>query len=557
MILLKANQELKTVFHKIVKTMGENVNWIEIFIINNNELILAGKGRSWFFNFDNKRAYSNFIDVDIVDDMVEQITENEQLENTLNMTLYTFGKWGQIKGLRVEKDYDQLNKLLNYVLQDIEVEAVLTKDHLRFYKAGIQITYEEIIQIILEKAKAKETENKETNEEFEETKDEESLGLWHKIAWKSNAFSFVKEELNDRDRAQSRLGNDFYMVNYKCPTCEEKLYMVVYPTGEEFRIETDEGGVYLARAYTCKECNSFYTPKPDKLLMEGEVYSLTFEEDKIAYEDYLELMGRQGERTSNSNFNQYEADYNNKSKENQEELENQEQQENISSLDEIYSDIDRMTQEELEELKDKIDSGFYPEESLDKFQGIVEEKLKINKANKVNKVNKDQDKNLLDKKGDKKQKKDILSVFGKKENKRNKESKSEKEKTSKSIKREKKDNERGITQNGIGLQVKLNVPTFEGLEEILNAILNGDQKWLEKGLENIPVNHLKELRTFIQALINLNERQKKDAINTIDRFLYKENEKKVLEKVALCKGKTYAKIEAVMEEIKDEELQKV
>lgn len=548
MILLKANAELKTVFHKIVKTMGENVNWAEIFIINNNELILLGKGRSWFFNFDDKRAYSNFMDVDINEDVVDQITENEQLENTLNMTLYTFGKWGQIKGLKVEKDYDQLNKLLNYILQEIEVEAVLTKDNLRFYKEGIQITYEEIIQIILEKSKSKEGDGEEINEDSEDKNDVDSLGLWHKIVWKSNTFSFVKEELSDSDRTQSRLGNDFYMVNYKCPVCGEKLYMVVYPTGEEFRIETDEGGVYLARAYTCKGCNSFYTPKPNKLLMEGDVYSLSFDDDKIAYEDYLELMGRQGERTSNINFNQYEAEYNKKIRKNQE---GQENQDDLLLLDEIGSDVDSMTTEQLEELKDKMDSGFYSEENLDKFQEVVEEKLKIKRSEKNDK---NQDSKLLvaDELGA--QQEDELSIFGEKENRSKKESRSGKEKTSKRVNSNKKENSDGIFQKQNELEMDINLPTFEGSKEILNAISKGDQDWLGKVLEKISPNHLTDLKILIQADQDLNEKQKKDSINIIDRYLYKENEKKVLEKAVSCKGKNYAKIESVIEEIKKEEL---
>ncbi len=525
MILLKANAELKKVFHKIVKTMGENVTWTEIFIINNNDLILAGKGRSWFFNFDSKRAYSNFIDIDINEDVVDQITENELLENTLNMTLYTFGKWGEIKGLKVEKDYDQLNKLLNYILQGIDIEAVLTKDNLRFYKNGIQIAYEEIIQIILDKSKSKEADVEEKSEDSEESNaenEEDRLGLWHKIVWKSNSFSFVKEEINDSDRVQSRLGNDFYMVNYKCPICGEKLYMVVYPTGKEFRIETDEGGVYLARAYTCNGCNRFYTPKPDKLLMEGDVYSLDFEDDKVAYKDYLELLGSQGERASNVNFNQYESEYN---KKNQEDQENQESKNEPLELEEICTDIDSMTEEEIEVIKDKIDSGFYPAENLDKLKKIINQKQKALPKDK-NKTNKDKNETNKNKKflftgGENKPQVDKLSDVGKKQ-KRSEE--------------------------------HLPPPTFEGSDEILNGIPKGNQEWLEKALEKIPIIHLEDLKILIQAEPGLEEQVKKDSINTVDRYIYKENEKKVLEKAVSCKDKSYAQIGSAMEEIKKEDL---
>ena len=81
--------------------------------------------------------------------------------------------------------------------------------------------------------------------------------------------------------------------------------MVIYPVGEENVIETEEGKVRIARAYTCDQCNSFYTPRPEKLLVEGDVYELLFERDKKAYEDYLELLGKNGARTSNYKFNEF------------------------------------------------------------------------------------------------------------------------------------------------------------------------------------------------------------------------------------------------------------
>lgn len=136
--------------------------------------------------------------------------------------------------------------------------------------------------------------------------------MWHNVKWDSGKDTFKKVELTPEEREKLRLGNNFYPVNYVCPDCGDKLFMVVYPTGKEFRIETDESPVYMARGYTCGECHHFYTPKPHKLLVEGDVYHLNFEEDKVAYEDYLELLGRQGERTSNSNFNFYELEYNKK-----------------------------------------------------------------------------------------------------------------------------------------------------------------------------------------------------------------------------------------------------
>jgi hypothetical protein len=548
MILLKANENLKAVFQKIIKTMGENVQWTNVFIMNNNELVLLGKGRSLFFNFDNKRAYSNIIDVEINDDKIDVITQNEMLENALNMTLYTFGKWGQIKGLKVEKDYEQLKKLLNYILKEIKVEADLTEDNLRFYQDGIQITYEEIIQQILDKSIVNNEEEEAINEEEPLTEEEEkSLGLWHKMVWKSSAYSFVKDEISEEDKNRSRLGKEFYMVNYKCPICGEKLHMVVYPIGEEFRIETEEGGVYLARAYTCSACNSFYTPKPYKLLVEGDVYSLLFEEDKAAYEDYLELLGKQGQRTSNCNFNQFEADYNKKKQEN---LGNEEIQ---PSLEEISSDIDLLTDEEIEELVEKIDSGFYPEENIEKYYGVVKQEQRNRRLNgktkgkyegKENKNASDEGRNSQEKANEKEKYNTSLD----KQNAKSQKSKQEKSNNNEDLKQD------TIKSATYLAEDSTKIMSFEGLKDIFGSLLNGEHQNFELGLEKLSFNQLKDLQTMVRTEQKLNEEQKRASLELIDRHLYKEKEKAMLEKVVSCKGKTYAQIKTVKEEIKKEEV---
>lgn len=84
--------------------------------------------------------------------------------------------------------------------------------------------------------------------------------------------------------------------------------MGVYPTDREILIETEEARVYMARTYACNTCNIFYTPRPEKLLQEGDVYSLKFDEDRVAYEDYLEVLGNKAERTTNYKLNEYESD---------------------------------------------------------------------------------------------------------------------------------------------------------------------------------------------------------------------------------------------------------
>ena len=106
--------------------------------------------------------------------------------------------------------------------------------------------------------------------------EEESLGLWHKICRKKTLASFRQVETTAEERLSSRPGNNFYLIGYQCPVCAEKLHMVIYLVGKENVIETEEGKVRIARAYTCYQCNSFYTPRPEKLLVEGDVYELLF-----------------------------------------------------------------------------------------------------------------------------------------------------------------------------------------------------------------------------------------------------------------------------------------
>ena len=101
------------------------------------------------------------------------------------------------------------------------------------------------------------------------------MGLWHNMVWKKDKKSFKYSELSKKERDRKRLGKGFYASPYKCPICAGVLYMTVYPQGTEKKIETDEGNVYLARAYTCNECTVFFTPRPDLLLAEGDIYEET------------------------------------------------------------------------------------------------------------------------------------------------------------------------------------------------------------------------------------------------------------------------------------------
>lgn len=137
------------------------------------------------------------------------------------------------------------------------------------------------------------------------------------------------------------------MIPYICPKCSNHLHMSVYPNGKEFVIDTEEGKVYIARVYMCPDCCRFYTPRPKKLMSDGEVYILDFDNDAKAAEDYKRLIGRRGKRTSNSNFNMYETQYLDMARGGN------------KSLAQICSRLNELSDEDLESLLGQMDEGFF------------------------------------------------------------------------------------------------------------------------------------------------------------------------------------------------------
>ena len=131
---------------------------------------------------------------------------NEVLTNVLNMTLYAFGKWGTIKGLKVDQDYSQLNSLFQEILKDMKIKPGFRDDYFRFYKDEIQMTYEEVAEAAIEEGRRKAREIREE----EEAQTEGSLGLWHKICWSAEQCQFASSELTAYEKHASRLGNNFY-----------------------------------------------------------------------------------------------------------------------------------------------------------------------------------------------------------------------------------------------------------------------------------------------------------------------------------------------------------
>ncbi len=335
MLLLKANPELQKVFGKLIKTMKVPVTWNNVFVISNNTLILAGDVRSLIFNFDNRKSYTNIIEIPEEGARLQSMPADYILTNIMNMALYAFGKWGVINGLKVEQDYTALNALFADALRPVGIEPGFTKENFHFFKGGLQVTYEDaalaILRMLKQEGKLKEGQSLVTSdvrnkneapehgkndakaEEPDEPDDDYyMLGLWHNMCWKTEAADFRKTGFENADASRTRIGNNFYLSNYLCPKCGSRLYLGIYPPGKEMLIETDEGRVFMARTYACDACNLFYTPCPKKLIQEGDAYCLKFDEDRTAFEDYLDILGRNAERTSNSNFNEFESERNRK-----------------------------------------------------------------------------------------------------------------------------------------------------------------------------------------------------------------------------------------------------
>ncbi len=348
MIQLQANAELRQTFETLIGTMKAPVRWNGVFVVIDNYLILQGEVRSLFFHFDTRKVTTNIIEIPAPEGGApKEIGSNVRVQNAINMVLYAFGKWGTIKGLRVDKSFAQLSQLFVGILREIDVEPEYTQEYMRFYRTGMRMTYEDVIQTALEYQEKDAEENRA-----------EGGGLWHKILWKKRQAAFLPVETTLRERRKARLGNNFYMVGYLCPTCGEKLHMAVYPMGKEFRIETEEGGVLCARTCTCRACQCFYTPRPGKLLAEGDVYTIEFGEDDRAYEDYLKLLGRDGDRVSNYRCNVF-ADGRSTPETEEEELE------------ELVKNLPELSDRELARLSARMEEGFYPDESIERVEERV------------------------------------------------------------------------------------------------------------------------------------------------------------------------------------------
>lgn len=403
MISIKPNAEMHAIFKKTIQVMGARVEWNGIFLVHKNSIIMPGKLKSLIFSLDSKKIVGTVVELHEVKKDEIYTVKDKIIENAFNMLLYIFGKWGQIKGLTVEKNYNQLEEMIRSVLTEIDVDTEFTKDKCVFIRDSVQISYEDVIEsfiTLLEPEKVDELiEDDQTEQNDEKATEDEcdreqkqsdlerenwftrkyKIGLWHKIVWKSTNQNFKKHNIPTGRSKKDRLGKDYYLSNYKCPECNSFLHMVVYPVSNEFLIDTDEGEVMLARMYTCHKCTRFYTPRPRTMLIEGAAYVMDFEGDQTAYEDYLELTGETGARTSNCNFNEYlrviEANEQNIGKNSKNLRQSDIKDEELEELENVLETPEKMSDQELITMKEQMDSYYYPSSIANQFDENVCEVL--------------------------------------------------------------------------------------------------------------------------------------------------------------------------------------
>ena len=364
MVWLKANENMKSVYNRLIESMKVDVKWKGEFLIVDNRLILPGEINSLIFDFGVRKAYASIIDIPPVPRDIFEIADRKLLINMFNMVLYIFGKWKAISGIKVEQPYMKLDMLLKNILQEIDVKSYFNENGLKFAtNNGIQIIFEEVVSTADESIKKKELDEK-TMSESEDIHE----GLWHDMKWKLLPAQFLKNDITDDMAESDRIGNNFYMSKYTCPECKENLHMTVYPEKKEFMIESEKGKVFMARVFACPLCNAFYTPATQKLLSEGEAFKLDFEDDKKAANDYRRLIGKNGGRNANCNYNMYQADY-------------LEKRFGVfgESLPKLCRHLEELTDEEIRLILARIEESFYPKVDVDRFLAVIERELEYRK----------------------------------------------------------------------------------------------------------------------------------------------------------------------------------
>ncbi|MCH5250234.1 MAG: hypothetical protein J1E98_09880 [Lachnospiraceae bacterium] len=586
MILIKANPELKNVYKRLITTLKLPVTWNDVFVVKNNLLILAGDVRSLIFNFENKKIYTSILEIPTESSRLESMPSDSMLNNVMNITLYAFGKWGTIGGLKVDKDYDTLNTLFSQILRPVSIETGFGENNLRFYNNGVQLTYEDMIMAVLRllnnEGKLKENQSLVTSETVdrdnenpdeardsdtgsssknEEVENDYEIGLWHNLSWKKDTCDFKKVPKSEADSAKSRIGNNFYITNYICPKCEEKLYMGVYPVDKELLIDTEEGRVFMARTYSCHNCNTFYTPRPKKLLQEGDIYVLKFDEDRIAYEDYLDILGSRAERTTNPNFNEFESERN------QTDMEaastgSVNATGSINVTGNVYESADNATESKLaskfRNMKDNLSKGgrlftknrIKPGEKT-LISGSENSTADINEQNPPSQNQENQ--NII-REDIKSTTKDTPAPKGAQISKDSQSAAKSANIPAKQLTGKTTDELKAILSDLERRAASEEASYLETVKDILREKLTAKYDARISILNNLNPKQLSDLRNQIDKETVLSKEKKAEYLSEIDNRLYKAERDALAQKLELSKKKTYAEIEQIIADVEKRDI---
>lgn len=149
MLVLNANQEQKQVFHSLVQEIDAQVVWNGRFIIMGDRLILEGLVRSLILHFDIGQAEVKLMELLSEDEEELEFSNSLALEEMISMAVYTFGKWGILKGVQVEQDTTQLEEMFAEILGKYDLDVTFSDESIAFYRAGMRITYEDAAEAVL------------------------------------------------------------------------------------------------------------------------------------------------------------------------------------------------------------------------------------------------------------------------------------------------------------------------------------------------------------------------------------------------------------------------
>ncbi len=149
MLVIHANQKQEEVFNKLIQEIDAQIVWNGRFVIMGDRLVLEGFVRSLFFHFDIQKAEVRFVELPTDDEKELEISAHPELEDLITMAVYAFEKWGAFKGLRVEQEFSQLQQVFAEILSVYNLELAFSDEKMEFYRDGICITYEDVVETVL------------------------------------------------------------------------------------------------------------------------------------------------------------------------------------------------------------------------------------------------------------------------------------------------------------------------------------------------------------------------------------------------------------------------